>query len=149
MRFRAGAPSFLTEGAAADCELRGFEIHMGHLHPRRPRTRTPHGTLLPATPAATTPYVPTFVIASRNGEAAEARDGAVNADGSVVGTMVHGLFDNAPVMTSMLDHLRQRRGLPVRGASVVDSRESGYQRLADAARAFLDGPLLRRIAGLG
>jgi adenosylcobyric acid synthase len=146
VRARAAAPTFLTEGAAADCELRAFEIHMGHLHPRQPRAHTTpaHGTAVDPSP-----YVPTFAIRGRNGAAADERDGAVNADGTVVGTLLHGLFENAPVMTSLLDHLRQRRGLPARGASAIWSRESAYERLADAARQYLDGPMLRQIAGIG
>jgi adenosylcobyric acid synthase len=157
VRARAAAATFLTEGAAADCELRAFEIHMGHLHPRQPGS---HGglpaqsSLAPAftarsSGAAPAAYTPTFAILGRNGLASDERDGAVNADGTVVGTLLHGLFENAPVMTSLLDHLRQRRGLPARGASAIWSRESAYERLADAARQHLDGPLLRQIAGLG
>ena len=118
---------------------------MGHLHPRLPRPHTPaHGT-----PIQMSPYAPTFAIRGRNGAPADEQDGAVNADGTVVGTLLHGLFENAPVMTSLLDHLRRRRGLPARGASAIWSRESAYERLADAARQYLDGPLLRQIAGIG
>ena len=150
VRARAAGPSFLSEGAAADCELRGFEIHMGHLHPRPPRTShvTPIGGIRATAPSSPAPYLPTFAITGRNGVPADERDGAINADGTVVGTLLHGLFENAPVMTSLLDHLRQRRGLSVRGASAIWSRESSYERLADAARQYLDPKLLRQIAGM-
>ena len=51
------------------------------------------------------------------------------------------------VTTSLLDHLRRRRGLPTRGTIIPYSRETAYERLADAAHQFLAGPLLDQLAG--
>jgi adenosylcobyric acid synthase len=128
---RPATPSFLTEGAPADTELRAFEIHMGHLHPR-----------------AGASAAPTFGLTRRNGAAVTVSDGAVSADGNVVGTLLHGLFENPSVMASLLDHLRRRRGLPTPSPLVPYSRETAYERLADAAQQYLAGPLLDQLAGL-
>jgi adenosylcobyric acid synthase len=129
VRARAGAPSFLTQDVPRDAELRAFEIHMGHLHPRGPTVAS------------------TFNLTQRNGVAIDLTDGAVSADGTVVGTLLHGLFENPAVTGSLLDHLRRRRGLPTPGALVPYSRETTYERLADATHQYLGGPLLDRLAG--
>jgi adenosylcobyric acid synthase len=143
VRARPATPSFLTE-AAADLELSGFEIHMGHLHPcdaRPPELGPPR-----AAPNAEVPYAPSFAIVSRNGISSDACDGAVSPDGNVVGTLLHGLFENTAVTASLLDHLRRRRGLPARGASLW-SREAAYDRLAEAARQHFAPDLLHKLAG--
>jgi adenosylcobyric acid synthase len=74
------------------------------------------------------------------------RDGAVA--GSVVGTLIHGLFDNDRLRADLLDGLRRRRGLRPHGARRPWSRDAEYDRLAAAAREHLDLPLLHRLAGV-
>ncbi len=141
---RVAAPTFLGEGTAAGADIKAYEIHMGHLHPRTAESSARLGGQLP-NPG---PYVPAFTIVGRNGETTSMGDGAVSADGNIVGTLLHGLFENPAVTTSLLDHLRRRRGLPTHGQSVVWSREAAYERLALSARQNLDGRLLRQIAGI-
>jgi adenosylcobyric acid synthase len=73
-------------------------------------------------------------------------DGACSEDGAVAGSMIHGLFDNASVRTSLLGFLRARRGLPsvaVTGSAppIVDE----YDRLASCVRENIDMQLLRRL----
>jgi adenosylcobyric acid synthase len=87
----------------ADSEVRAFEIHMGHLHPRATRAANPEGSTA------------TFTLSHRNGAPVTVTDGAVSPDGTVVGTLLHGLFENPAVTASLLDHLRRRRGLPTPG----------------------------------
>jgi adenosylcobyric acid synthase len=125
---RLATPSFLTAGGALDDPLAGYEIHMGAVQPTRPG------------PAA-------FEIASRNGGATAVRDGAVAGAGSIVGTMLHGLFENDALRTRMLAGLRARRGLPApAGSPRIPTRQAEYDRLEAAVRASLDPELLWRIA---
>jgi adenosylcobyric acid synthase len=125
------ATCFLDEGLAPSTDLRGYEIHMGALEPEPPGAR--HA----------------FDIVQRNGRALQAPDGAVSADGRVVGTMIHGLFDNDRLRAAMLLALRRARGLPEPAAAGPRTdKQSEYDRLATAFREHVDLPLLERIAGL-
>src|SRR5579859_4479976 len=73
VRARLLAGGLLGEGGAEVC---GYEIHMGRVE----REDAARGAL---------------VIHTRNGLAEDDIDGAVSSDGAVLGTMVHGLFDDA------------------------------------------------------
>jgi adenosylcobyric acid synthase len=114
--------------------LRGYEIHMGRLRRERPDAAA-------------------FTIMTRNGAYEQDLDGAVSADGAVIGTMVHGLFDNASVRRALVQHLRRRRGLSPRppssssasGAELVEVDE--YDRLADTVRANVNVPALLALIG--
>jgi adenosylcobyric acid synthase len=122
------APSLLTAGAALPEPVAGYEIHMGLVEPTRP-------------------CPPAFAIEARNGRPAAARDGAVGGSGAVVGTMLHGLFENDPLRARLLAALRARRGLPApAGAARIPTRQAEYDRLEAAVRASLDLDLLRRLA---
>jgi adenosylcobyric acid synthase len=88
---------------------------------------------------------------TRNGAAVlatEHDDGAMSAGGNVVGTMLHGVFDNDAVRACLLGELTARRGLPVRRPSPGPSREEVFDRLADTVRAHIDMSLLRRLSRL-
>jgi adenosylcobyric acid synthase len=90
-----------------------------------------------------------FRIVERNGVPVDALDGAINRGGTVVGTMLHGIFENDPLRAALLDALRQRKGLSAHSeARPVASREAEYDRLAAAVAASVDLPMLRKIAGL-
>jgi adenosylcobyric acid synthase len=126
VRAQVRTPSFL---AAGDAEISGYEIHMG-------RSAT-----------ATTDL---FEITSRNGTPCRVGDGSVGAGGAVVGTMIHGLFENASVRASLVARLRERKGVAApAGAKPVPTRDAEYDRLAAAVREHLDLGLLYRIAKTG
>jgi adenosylcobyric acid synthase len=120
VRVRIAAGTFL--GLAPTEVVSGYQIHMGRLEP--------------AAPAA-------FTIVERSGRQVLEPEGA--RAGLVLGTMIHGLLENASVRSALLASLRQRRGLAV--AALPDGAD-GYDRLAAAARVHLDQPMLRRLAGL-
>jgi adenosylcobyric acid synthase len=126
---RSDASSFLTEADASGEALSGYEIHMGML-------------------VLESGVRPAFRIVTRNGAACDALDGAVSVGGHVVGTMIHGIFENAVVRRSLLAYLSKRKGIAIPPARPSPSRDAEYDRLAAAAREHLDGPLLRRLAGL-
>lgn len=119
-------PSFLTRGVPQST-LTGYEIHMGQLSVR-PTVRSP------------------FRLRSRNGSSTSALDGAISASGSVVGTMLHGVLENADLRASLLGTLRADRGLEPPPSTAIATREAEYDRLEEAVRAALDLPLLRRLA---
>ena len=125
VRARASKSTFLSE--ASTSLLTGYEIHMG-------------------TVVCTTPGDEAFTIEARNGTSAHQADGAVSASGAVVGTMIHGMFENDSIRATLLANLRARKGLPAMIASPVRAdKEAEYDRLADAVRGNLDRDLLARL----
>ncbi|MBB3232621.1 cobyric acid synthase [Halomonas stenophila] len=72
-------------------------------------------------------------------------DGAISEDGQVLGTYLHGLFDEAPAAAALLARL----GLAGEGAAVdlAAHRERELDRLADALEASLDMAAVRRLLG--
>ncbi len=127
---RPGAPCFLTEGLPTDQALKGYEIHMGGCEP------TDSGVLTP------------FRSVTRNGAPADIPDGAISCDGAVVGTLVHGLFENDGLRKAMLRTLHSRAGRPGPPARQIATRSAAYDRLAAMLEQHLDLPGLYRTIGL-
>ena len=75
VRVRVKSSSILSGADIVADEISAYEIHMGNVE----RTA---GSSAP------------FRIVSRNGAPADTLDGAINRDGSVAGTMLHGIFEN-------------------------------------------------------
>ncbi|HEY2735561.1 MAG TPA: cobyric acid synthase, partial [Polyangiales bacterium] len=131
VRVRVKSSSILSGADIVADEISAYEIHMGNVE----RTA---GSSAP------------FRIVSRNGAPADTLDGAINRDGSVAGTMLHGIFENDALRAAFLDALRQRKGLAAHGETrPVASREAEFNRLASAVADSVDLPMLRKIAGLG
>ena len=90
-------------------------------------------------------------------------DGAVSADGSVVGTMLHGLFDNASVRRALIAYLRERKGLAADpageaaaagarrirapGRSPSRERRHGASAAASGRAVAVLGPFCREVPG--
>lgn len=94
--------------------LKGYEIHMGatKLGPN------------------TTPF---SIIQETNGEAEQREDGAVNADETVIGTYLHGIFDNPYWTRNLLNRLRVAKGLaPLVNTmvSISEYKDQQYEKLA-------------------
>ncbi len=107
-------------GLGPGAELRGYEIHMGRSEVAGPAP---------------------FTIAARGGEACGEPDGCLSASGLVLGTYLHGLFDNAAACRGFVDFLRVRKGLAPLGSSVASPeaiKEAAYDRLAASVREALD-----------
>jgi adenosylcobyric acid synthase len=120
---------FLTRGLAAE-RVAGYEIHMGQVEARE-------GVAIP------------FCIESRNGTNASVPDGAVNAAGNVVGTLLHGLLENDGLRAALLESLWERRGVARRAPPRrVPSAAEEYDRLEVNVRESLDLRLLRQLVGL-
>lgn len=122
--------SFLTNGMIVEEELLGYEIHMGMVEPRHPRTGP-------------------FEIRSRNGRMDICTDGVISSNGMVVGTMLHGLLENEVIRAHTLAFLRERRGMPTcMTRPRIPSKQAEYDRLETVVREHIDCELLRRLAGL-
>ncbi|HTY56572.1 MAG TPA: cobyric acid synthase [Candidatus Binataceae bacterium] len=127
VRARVNQDCFVAHASSE--ELSAYEIHMGRAEPIGDS----------AAP---------FEILSRNRQAESAFDGAISENRAVVGTSLHGLFENDWLRASMLRSLRGRRDLadPVVAAPPF-SRENEYDRLAAIVRENIDLGLLERLAG--
>jgi adenosylcobyric acid synthase len=85
---------------------------------------------------------------TRLGDAESRNDGAVNDDGSVFGTYLHGLFDSAEGLALLLTHWRNLRGKKVSAAPVIDplaERERRYDELAEHYRRNLRMDIVYRM----
>jgi adenosylcobyric acid synthase len=130
VRARVEALSILGIADGTAGEISAYEIHMGNVE-------RVAGTAAP------------FRIVERNGVPVDALDGAISGNGTVVGTMLHGIFENDALRAALLEALRQRKGLSAHSETrPVASREAEYDRLAAAVAASVDLPRLRKIAGL-
>jgi adenosylcobyric acid synthase len=123
VRARVLVESFLAPAGAA--ELEAYEIHMGQLE------RTAPG------PSA-------FELTRRHGQPVALLDGA--AQGSVVGTLLHGILENRAVREHLLATLRRRKGLPPASEHVLPTLNEEIDRLERAFRESIDRALLWRLA---
>jgi adenosylcobyric acid synthase len=101
------------DGAAVD----GYEIHAGVNRPGADA-------------------VPWLHLESRDGI-----DGFRNPEGNVLGSYLHGLFDNGHLCRALVDHVRQKKGLGASGGAPLtmdEFRERELDRLAAVVRASLD-----------
>jgi adenosylcobyric acid synthase len=104
--------------AESGCRIRGYEIHMGE-------TRLGDG----ASP---------WLTVRTDGDPADRAEGAVSADGRVLGTYVHGLFDAAPFRRLLLNRLRTRKGWAPLETQADSSLDEDLDRLADFIGIHLD-----------
>ncbi|AIF51758.1 cobyric acid synthase [Pelosinus sp. UFO1] len=136
-------PNKITHQVTANCSnngflglnltyenLIGYEIHMGQ-----------------------TEFLQTaehaFTITSRSNQLSDSADGVVRSDGLVMGTYIHGIFDNDVYRRSILNALRVRKGLaPIETVNDTHTRkENSYNRLAETVRNSLNMDLLYTILG--
>jgi adenosylcobyric acid synthase len=105
-------------------EVTGYEIHMGQTRSQNCR--------------------PAFQILETPQGKANYFDGAVNSNGFIFGTYIHGLFHNANFTHHLLNRLRQLRGLPIISAPSTNKQEI-YDKLASIIRQNLDMPQVYKI----
>src|ERR1019366_318336 len=126
VRARAAEVHWLS----SDGDVLGYEIHMGLVE----RLGGARGA---------------FALRERNGAPVDDVDGAVSPDGCVVGTMIHGLFENPHVRRALLAGLRRARGWgELATTSHVANETDEYDRLAEVVRANIRTDLLNRMVGL-
>ncbi|ABZ84947.1 cobyric acid synthase cobq [Heliomicrobium modesticaldum Ice1] len=113
--------------------VQGYEIHMGQSNPVGDQ--------------------PSFCrIRQRGDETVDVADGLVGGDGLVIGSYLHGIFDNEPLRHHLLNTLRRKKGLPEIDfagiPSIRERREQDYDRLGEIVRQSLRMDLLYEIVGL-
>lgn len=127
---RVITPSFLTNDTIIEDDVTGYEIHMGVVECANPQASL-------------------FEIRSRNGRVEASPDGATDGNGAVVGTMLHGLFENDVVRSLTLAFLRKHKGLAECSTSQsIPSKQAEYDRLEAVVREHIDCELLWRLTGL-
>jgi adenosylcobyric acid synthase len=108
--------------------LRGYEIHMGETvlgDDMRPFAR----------------------ISSRSGEKVDMLDGAVSQDGRIMGTYIHGIFENDGFRSAILNRLRRKKGLST--ITPVSSDADPLEQLAAHLEKYLDISRIFNLCGLG
>lgn len=116
---RAHHNDFLSVDYSGE-KLQGYEIHMG---------RTTY----------LSPVQHAFLV--DRGDGVWLDDGVIREDGLVMGSYIHGLFDNDEYRRQLLNCLRSRKGLDTLGGETINMearKEAAYNRLADTVRAHLD-----------
>jgi adenosylcobyric acid synthase len=107
--------------AFADAHVHGYEIHCG----------VSYG------PALATPF------ARLDGGRS---DGALSVDGQIIGTYLHGVFDDPQALRALLQWAGVHHAVEV---DVNALRETSIERLADAVEAHLDTAMLESLLGVG
>jgi adenosylcobyric acid synthase len=80
-------------------------------------------------------------IIRRNNESIKHLEGAINIEGNVVGTYIHGIFDNINFTRALLNNVRKRKGLQEIESNINSFREfkeQEYDKLANIVRANID-----------
>lgn len=108
--------------------LTGYEIHIG-------RTKYLTGSQ------------PLFKITKRDDTGVEIEDGAVNTAGNILGTYIHGIFDNDNFRNLFLNTLREKKSLPKRAPSRID-KEAEFDKLENLMRSHLDIKKIYEIIGI-
>ncbi|QAA31003.1 cobyric acid synthase [Clostridium manihotivorum] len=97
---------------------------------------------------------PLFSIANKNGEeltakSLEYKDGAINKDGRIMGTYIHGIFDGSYFREYVVNRLREKKAIELKEAKNYESlREKELDRLAELVRSSLDIDKIYEIMGV-
>jgi adenosylcobyric acid synthase len=128
VKARVVADRGLLEGMIGQ-ELVGYEIHMGQTECDRDMS--------------------TFHIFETPQGEVDYFDGAFNAQGTVLGSYLHGLFHNFGFRQTLLNSLRRHRGLPERWNETMVGKRQQYDRLAELVRSSLDMAAIYKIVEEG
>ncbi len=117
--------SDILKSLNTDNEISGYEIHMGE-------TELLNGT------------APFLKIVERSDKEVCMDDGAVSNDGNVIGSYLHGIFDNDEFRLGLINHLRKSKGLSPMLSEDLSSvdKERQYDKLADLFRKHINMDLI-------
>ncbi|MDH6363376.1 adenosylcobyric acid synthase [Enterococcus sp. PF1-24] len=119
--FEAEKTTTQVIGTVTDLTISGYEIHMG-------RTLNHEEKYFAK-------------ITEANGEKVNKADGAISSDGRIIGTYLHGIFDNNSWKRQLLNEIRQEKGLAPLAElplSYQAYKNLQYDKLADLLREHLD-----------
>jgi adenosylcobyric acid synthase len=105
----------------------GYEIHMG-------QTVRTGGT-------------PLFNITERNHKPCRDQDGCVSNDSKIMGTYIHGLFDNPGILKFWLNHIGLR-GVDVSDVGGIEARNKEYDLLAEHFEKNVDVESIVKLAAV-
>jgi len=111
-----------------DMEVNGYEIHMAKCIGNH--------------------AIPAFRIIQRGDKSCDLFDGVADASGRIIGTYIHGLFDNADFRHAFLNNVRRWKGLAPLSAKPMTTREEHYDKLADVVSTSLNMALIHEICDL-
>jgi adenosylcobyric acid synthase len=74
-------------------------------------------------------------------------DGAIDEDGLVIGTYLHGLFDNRNVRDALMQYLFEKKGLEYRPENIT-TEDDAYEELANMVERNLDMKKIYEIIGV-
>ena len=92
---------------------------------------------------------PIFGIIRRQKCSVKVDDGAVNEQGNIWGTYIHGIFDNDQFRRAFINHVRANKGLKAVAPTSSYNKEAEYDKLADLLRKSLDIDKIYQIMGVG
>jgi adenosylcobyric acid synthase len=98
-------------------EIMGYEIHMG-------QTKSGESAAF-------------CIFETPQGEV-DRLDGALDQNGLILGTYLHGLFHNTGFRRAFLHTLKRRQGISDSTETEIETREQQYDRLAELVRSSLD-----------
>lgn len=104
--------------------IRAYEIHMGRV---RATGRPKH----------------LFHLISRNLVTTQEEEGCVDQKGTVMGTLLHGLFENGCLRQALFNSLGRKKGIEI--LAECYSKEAEYDRLAELVRQNMDTVFLNRL----
>ena len=109
-------------GQFSGSELVGYEIHMGDTTPNDESVKR------------------CFTITKRSESAIEVVDGFIDGQHQVMGTYIHGVFDNDDFRRFIINQLRLRKGLEEMPVvfHYFEHKNNAYNRLADIVEEHLD-----------
>jgi len=116
----------------SNLEIEGYEIHMGISQINR-QIEAP------------------FCLSERSQQKIQLHDGVINSDGLILGTYLHGIFDNDLLRRNILNNIREIKGLkPIAEPTVVTRqiRDEALDNLAKVVRENINLPLIYQIMGL-
>ncbi|MBV4437481.1 cobyric acid synthase [Clostridium tyrobutyricum] len=112
------------------CTVHGYEIHMGN---------SKYGSKAKSF----------FKIVNKNGVEVSLKDGAVNYKNNVIGTYIHGVFDDMDFRQYILNIVRDKKHLEHKHSLSYDEiRENELDKLADIVRSNIDMKALYDIVKL-
>lgn len=114
---KAPKTTTLTRFCWQDAFGSGYEIHMGHTEIKNAR--------------------PWFRVLERNRRPVDDRDGCVTSDRRVMGTYIHGLFDNPEIVSRWLSAIGIA-GIETSHLEGRDARERDYNLLAEHFETYVD-----------
>jgi adenosylcobyric acid synthase len=111
--------------------VQGYEIHHGR-----------------TTVRADAPGSSLFRITARLGKTLDETDGRISADGLVVGTYLHGIFESLELRQALVSWLWGRRGEEAGEVGSLHATADAYDRWADTLEEVMDVPLLFERCGI-